>query len=231
MLEAAHSKRVLDGLPDLAHSLDGAIDCCEHAAAGHGGDGQAIATARQAKGDWHQLYARTQLCQGQADVPQQCSGKDASLADAPPCFAAIQLLKGTAPESCPLDHSVTAGTERNLALHCKSIEDMAAAQGAASTCLHAGDIPIGEELFRQAARLHTKRAQYQPGLYTNPYQKDERSFSAIKESFSGSCDTHVRLLKKRRLEERDELPQEDATKPKAKARRAAKTRAAPKRAT
>ena len=99
LLEAAHSKRVLDGLPDLARSLDGAIDCCEHAAAGHGGDGQAIATARQAKGDWHQLYVRTQLCQGQADVPQQCSGKDASLADAPPCFVAIQLLKGTAPES------------------------------------------------------------------------------------------------------------------------------------
>ena len=48
--------------------------------------------------------------------------------------------------------------------------------------------------------------QYQPGgLYTNPYQKDERSFSAIKESFSGSCDTHVRLLKKRHPEERGEL--------------------------
>ena len=189
LLQAAHSKRVLDGLPDLARSLDGAIDCCEHAAAGHGGDGQAIATAGQAKGDWHQLYARTQLCQGQADVPQQCSGKDASLADAPPCFVATQLLKGTAPESCPLDHSVTAWTERNLALHCKSIEDMAAAQGAASTCLHAGDIPIGEELFRQAARLHAKRAQYQPGLYTNPYQKAGGSASAI-ESFERHRATH-----------------------------------------
>ena len=99
---------------------------------------------------------------------------------------------------------------------------MAAAQetmAAASTCLHAGDIPIGEELFRQAARLHTKRAQYQPGLYTNPYQKDERSFSAIKESFSGSCDTHVRLLKKRHLEDASHDEQEEATKPKAKARR------------
>ena len=113
---------------------------------------------------------------------------------------------------------------------------MAAAQetmAAASTCLHAGEA-AGEELFRLAARLNTKRVQYQPGgLYTNPYQKDERSFSAIKESFSGSCDTHVRLLKKRHLEDasRDEQSQEEAPKPKAKARRAAKSRAAPKRAT
>ena len=108
---------------------------------------------------------------------------------------------------------------------------MAAAQetmAAASTCLHAGEA-AGEELFRLAARLNAKRVQYQPGgLYTNPYQKDERSFSAIKESFSGSCDTHVRLLKKRHLEEQS---QEEAPKPKAKARRAAKSRAVPKRAT
>ena len=99
---------------------------------------------------------------------------------------------------------------------------MAAAQeamAAASTYLYAGDTPIGEELFRQAARLNTRRAQYQPGLYTNPYQKDESIVSAIKESFSGSRDTHARLLKKRHLEEQS---QEEAPKPKAKARRAAK---------
>ena len=91
----------------------------------------------------------------------------------------------------------------------------------------------GEELFRLAARLNAKRVQYQPGgLYTNPYQKEESSVSAIKESFSRSRDTHVRLLKKRHLlEERDEQSQEEAPKPKAKARRAAKSRAAPKRAT
>ena len=101
---------------------------------------------------------------------------------------------------------------------------------AASNCLHAGDA-IGEELFRQAARFKTKRVYYQPSLYTNPYQQDASSVSAIKESFSRSRDTHVRLLKKRHLlEERDEQSQEEATKPKAKARRAAKSRAAPKRA-
>ena len=38
----------------------------------------------------------------------------------------------------------------------------------------------------------------------SPRQKAESSVSAIKESFSRSRDTHVRLLKKRRLEERDE---------------------------
>ena len=76
--------------------------------------------------------------------------------------------------------------------------------------------------------MNTKRAQYQPGgLYTNPYEKDQCSVSAIKESFSGSRDTHVRLLKKRHLEDasRDEQSQEEATKPKAKARRAAKSHA------
>ena len=140
---------------------------------------------------------------------------------------ANQLLNGTAPESCPLHHSVVAWTERNLGLHREVSRTMAAA----STCLHAGEA-AGEELFRLAARLNTKRVQYQPGgLYTNPYQKDERSVSAIKESFSGSCDTHVRLLKKRHLEDASHDEQEEATKPKAKARRAAKSRATPKRAT
>ena len=109
---------------------------------------------------------------------------------------------------------------------------MAAAQdvmAAASNCLHGSDA-IGEELFRRAARFKTKHVYYQHSLYTNPYQQDASSVGAIKESFSRSRDTHVRLLKKRRLEERDEQSQEEATKPKAKARRAAKSRAAPKRA-
>ena len=79
------------------------------------------------------------------------------------------------------------------------------------------------------ARLITKRVQYQPGgLYTNPYRKYDSSVSVTKESFSGSRDTHVRLLKKRHLEEQS---QEEAPKPTAKARRAAKSRATPKLAT
>ena len=102
---------------------------------------------------------------------------------------------------------------------------------AASTCLHAGE-EAGEELLRLAARLNTKRVQYQPGgLYTNPYQKDESSASAIKESFERHRATHVRLLAKRVPEDASRDEQEEATKPKAKARRAAKSRAAPKRAT
>ena len=65
------------------------------------------------------------------------------------------------------------------------------------------------------------------------YGEAEGSVSAIKESFFSSRDTHVRLLKKRYLEDasRDEQSQEEATKPKARARRAPKSRAAPKRAT
>ena len=72
---------------------------------------------------------------------------------------------------------------------------------AASTYLYAGDTPIGEELFRQAARLHTKRAQYQPGLYTNPYQKARGSVRAINESFERHRATHVGFLQKRDLED------------------------------
>ena len=191
---------------------------------------EAVAAARHAQGDWHQLRARKQLCPDHTDVPNECSGKDASLADAPPCFMANQLLNGTAPESCPLDHSVVAWTERNLGLHRESIEDMAAAQetmAAASTCLHAGEA-AGEELFRLAARLNTKRVQYQSGgLYTNPYQKKESSVSAIKDSFLRSRDTRVRLLKKRHLEDRALAlcPEVKGGKAKAKARL---TRAKPK---
>ena len=165
---------------------------------------EAVAAARAANGDWHQLHARAQLCPHRIDGPQECSGKDASLADAPPSFVANQLLNGTAPESCPLDPSIVAWTERNLGVHCETIEDMAAAQEAmaASNCLHASDA-IGEELLRQAARLSTKHVYYQPSLYTDPYQQDASTVSAIKESISRSRDAHVRLLKKRHLEERD----------------------------
>ena len=138
----------------------------------------AVAAARAAKGDWHQLRARKQLCPDQV-APRECSGKDASIANAAPCIVANRLLNGTAPESCPLDQSVVAWTERNLGMHCEAIEEMAMRQEAmaASTGPHAGDA-VGEELFRQAAGLSAKRAQYLPGLYTNPYQKDESSARA-----------------------------------------------------
>ncbi len=161
---------------------------------------EAVAAARAAKGDWHQLEVQKQFCPNQADVPHECSGKDASLVDAPPCFVANQLLNGTAPESCPLDHSVVAWTERNLGLHCKSIEDMAAAQetmAAASTYLYAGDTPIGEELFRQAVRLNTRCAQYQPSLYTDPYQKDESTVSAGRRTCG--CSTRNEFWRARRV--------------------------------
>ena len=64
-------------------------------------------------------------------------------------------------------------------MHCETIEEMAMRQEAmaASTGPHAGDA-IGEVLFRQAAGLSAKRVQYLPGLYTNPYQKDESSARA-----------------------------------------------------
>ena len=163
---------------------------------------EAVAAARHAKGDWHQLHARSRLCPDQTDVSQVCSEKDASIADAPPCFVANQLLNGTAPDNCPLDPSVVAWTESNLAVHCDSIENMAERLEAmaASTCLQAGDA-IGEEIFRQAARLKTKRVHCQPGLYTSPYQKDDRTVREIKESFERLRAKPASMIKKRALEE------------------------------
>ena len=163
---------------------------------------EAVAAARHAKGDWHQLHARSRLCPDQTDVSQVCSEKDASIVDAPPCFVANQLLNGTAPHNCPLDPSVVAWTESNLAAHCDSIENMAERLEAmaASTCLHAGDA-IGEEIFRQASRLKTKRVHCQPGLYTSPYQKDDRTVQEIKESFERLRAKPASTIKKRALEE------------------------------
>ena len=166
---------------------------------------EAVAAARAAKGDWHQLHARTQLCPDQGEVPQECSGKGASIADAPPCFVTNQLLNGTEPESCPLDHSVVAWTERNLGLHCKSIEDMAAAQetmASASTCLYAGDFPSARKLFRQAARLNTRRAQYQPSATRTHTRKTKAPFAQSKKaSRQGIWRTH-RVMSSRRKRQR-----------------------------
>ena len=75
---------------------------------------EAVAAARHAKGDWHQLHARSRLCRDQTDVSQVCSEKDASIVDAPPCFVANQLLNGTAPHNCPLDPSVVAAGRDGL---------------------------------------------------------------------------------------------------------------------
>ena len=187
---------------------------------------EAVAAARHAKGDWHQLHARSRLCPDQTDVSQVCSEKDASIVDAPPWFVANQLLNGTAPHNCPLDPSVVAWTESNLAAHCDSIENMAERLEAmaASTCLHAGDA-IGEEIFRQAARLKTKRVHCQPGLYTSPYQKDDRTVSEIKESFERLRAKPASMIKKRALEEeataqRSELQGSKGAKAKARITRA-----------
>ena len=163
---------------------------------------EAVAAARHAKGDWHQLQACNRLCPDQIVGSQVCSEKDATIADAPPCFVANQLLNGTAPDGCPLDPSVVAWTESNLAVHCDSIENMAERLEAmaASTCVQAGDA-IGEEIFRQAARLKTKRVHCQPGLYMNPNQKDERAVREIKESFERLRAKPASMIKKRALEE------------------------------
>ena len=138
---------------------------------------------------------------------------------------ANHLLNDTAPDNCPLDPAIVAWTETNLGVHCDSIENMAdrLEAMAASTCLHASGNAIGDELFRKAAQLNTKRVHYQPGLYAAPYTKAE---SDIKESFQRHRATTASLLKKRALEdETTALRAEPQGRKQAKARA---TRAKPK---
>ena len=95
---------------------------------------------------------------------------------------------------------------------------------AASTCLHAGGSEIGDELFRKAAQLNTKRVHYQPGMYAAPYTKAEgntlRDIKGIKESFQRHRTTTASLLKKRALED-----ETTALRPEAQGRKQAKARA------
>ena len=95
--------------------------------------------------------------------------------------------------------------ETNLGVHCDSIENMAdrLEAMAAANCLHAGGNAIGDELFRKAAQLNTKRVHYQPGLYAAPYTKAEGNTlrEDIKESFQRHRATTASLLKKRALED------------------------------
>ena len=72
---------------------------------------EALAAAEHAKGDWHQLRARKQLCPDHNEVPHECSGKDASVANAPPSIVANHLLNDTAPDNCPLDPAIVAWTK------------------------------------------------------------------------------------------------------------------------
>ena len=185
---------------------------------------EALAAAEQAKGDWHQLRARKQLCPDHNEVPHECSGKDASVADAPPSIVANHLLNDTAPDNCPLDPAIVAWTETNLGVHCDSIENMAdrLEAMAAANCLHAGGSEIGDELFRKAAQLNTKRVHYQPGLYAAPYTKAEGNTlrEDIKESFQRHRATTASLLKKRALED-----ETTALRPEAQGRKQAKARA------
>ena len=61
-------------------------------------------------------------------------------------------------------HIVAATTACEDALHLDV--------GPLASMPHAGE-GAGEEFFRLAARLNTKRVQCQPGLYAHPYQKDK----------------------------------------------------------
>ncbi len=197
----------------------------------------AVPAAKAARGDWHQLHAHAQLCSGLAVAPEECSGKDATLATAPPCFVANQLLNGTAPEACPLGPAAVAWTERNLALHCDDVEVLAQKQealAAAATGLLEAN-PVSEELFKHAARFKSRRVQYAPGAYASPWQKDEDAVRAIEASFRQQRRTPYSRLKEMHLEAEacvangpPRAPRSKA-KPKATAKRAlAKSAVAPK---
>ena len=157
----------------------------------------AMRASKVARGDWHQLHA--QLCSGPAgDALPECSGKGTTLANAPPCFVANQLLNGTVdPESCPLDAGVIAWTERNMGVHCADIDAMAQKQEAlaAATEGFLESNPVGDALFVGAARYQSQHLQYRPGLYATPWKKDETAVQSIRESYQKQCARHSTWLK------------------------------------
>ena len=192
----------------------------------------AVRAAKVARGDWHQLHAHAQLCSGPAgDALPECSGKDATLANAPPCFVANQLLNGTVdPESCPLDAGVVAWTERNMGMHCADIEAMAQKQEAlaAATAGYLESNPVGEALFVSAARYQSQHVQYRPGLYATPWKKDETAVQAIRESYQRQRARHSTRLKEEALQEERACSAACAPLRKPRAKPRAKPRGKPK---
>ena len=192
----------------------------------------AVRAAKAARGDWHQLHAQKQFCSSGVDDTQHwaalaaCSGKDETLADAPPCFIANRLLNGSALEACPLDATVMAWAERNMPAHCDNLEELAQKQEAlaASTVGGVEGSPTGEALFARAARYRSQPVQYRPGLYASSWQKDEATVREFGESFRKQRGTHARALKDAVLQQ-ERAGDQHTVRPRGKAKGKAKAAA------
>jgi len=179
----------------------------------------ALHASRAAQGNWHQLRAQEHFA---ADALSACGMMDATLANDPPYTVASRLLNGTAPEACSLDPLSMAWAERNQAVHCDDIELVAQRQEAmtVATMPFLESNPVGEDLFKAAARYRSKHVYDTFGRYANPWQNDKKAVLAIGESFKRERTTMSSRLKDAALR-----PECSAAPAKAKATGRAKAKA------
>ena len=129
-----------------------------------------------------------------------------------PSLAANQVLNGTADPGWALDPMVFSWTERNLGLHCDSIEEMARKQelAALADVMQTDAIKcqepchVGPELFALGARNPSKRVQHTFGLYANPWQKDEKAVALLEASYNRRRPTAFRVKQAALAQEREE---------------------------
>ncbi len=185
---------------------------------GEGWDAEAaLRCAQVAQGDWRKLRTTAEIfCHGNeltgdADLVES-SRKDATMSALHPSLAANHLLNGTADPSCAMDPTVFAWTERNLGLHCDSIEEMARKQelAALADVMQTDAIKcqepchVGPELFALGARNPAKRVQHTFGLYASPWQKDEEAVALLEASYNRQRPTAFRVKQAALAQEREE---------------------------
>ena len=164
----------------------------------------ALRCAQVAQGDWRKLRSTAEIFRHGNELTAdtdlvESSRKDATMSALHPSLAANQVLNGTADPGWALDPMVFAWTERNLGLHCDSIEEMARKQelAALADVMQTDAIKcqepchVGPELFALGARNPWKRVQHTFGLYANPWQKTKRRWPCSRRA---TTDSGRRLL-------------------------------------
>ena len=104
---------------------------------------------------------------------------------------------------CPLDSSAMAWVQRNLAVHCEDLEEMARMQEMLATSaegLFAG-CPASEEVCKRAAGFHSKRVHYRSGLYKSPWEKDDGAVCDVSTSFKKQRTSFSHGIKERARQE------------------------------
>ena len=177
----------------------------------------ALRCAQVAQGDWRKLRSTAEIFRHGNELTAdtdlvESSRKDATMSALHPSLAANQVLNGTADPGWALDPMVFAWTERNLGLHCDSIEEMARKQelAALADVMQTDAIKcqepchVGPELFALGARNPSKRVQHTFGLYANPWQKDEKAVALLEVSYNRRRPTAFRVKQAALAQEREE---------------------------